>query len=107
MASPTTAAAGDTRCERPYPPFAPRRLAARRTHWPARSAGSGGDPLFDDLIRPQQQRRRDGEAEGAGGFEVDDQLEIYWAARPADRRGPVAPRWGAEESGQERRPERG
>ena len=32
--------------------------------------------LFDHLIRPQQQRRRDGEAEGAGGLEVDDQLEF-------------------------------
>src|SRR4029453_282157 len=41
----------------------------------ASSAGSGGAPLFDDLIRPRQQRRRDGEAEGLGGLEVDDQLE--------------------------------
>jgi hypothetical protein len=31
---------------------------------------------FDDLIRPQQQRRRDGEAEGLRGFEVDDELEF-------------------------------
>ena len=32
--------------------------------------------LFDDLIRPQQQRRRDGEAERLGDLEVDDQLEL-------------------------------
>jgi hypothetical protein len=31
--------------------------------------------LFDDLIRPRQQRRRDGEAEGLGGLEVNHQLE--------------------------------
>src|SRR5215813_11754342 len=78
MASPTTAAAGDTRCERPYPPFAPRRLAARRTYWPATSAGSGGDPLFDDLVRSQQERRRDGEAEGLGGLQVDDESKLGW-----------------------------
>src|SRR5262249_23556388 len=28
------------------------------------------------LIRPRQQRRRDGQAEGLGGLEVDDQLEL-------------------------------
>ena len=32
--------------------------------------------LFDHLIRPRQQRRRDREAEGLGGLEVDDQLEL-------------------------------
>src|SRR5215467_7542263 len=32
--------------------------------------------LFNDLIRPQQQRRRDGEAERLGGLEIDDQLEL-------------------------------
>src|SRR5512145_2915406 len=31
--------------------------------------------LLDDLIRPQQQRRRNGEAESLGGLEVDDELE--------------------------------
>ena len=30
------------------------------------------------LIRPQQQRGRDGEAESFGGFEVDDQFELGW-----------------------------
>src|SRR5881397_2132666 len=30
----------------------------------------------DHLIRPQQQRGRDREAEGLGGLEVDDQLEL-------------------------------
>src|SRR5713101_2973582 len=32
--------------------------------------------LLDDLIRPPQQRRRDREAEGLGGLEVDHQLEL-------------------------------
>jgi hypothetical protein len=32
--------------------------------------------LLDDLIRPQQQRRRDREAEGLGGLEVDDEFEF-------------------------------
>src|SRR5215831_130988 len=32
--------------------------------------------LLDDLIRSQQQRRRDGEAERLGSFEVDHQLEL-------------------------------
>src|SRR5262249_37976630 len=32
--------------------------------------------LFNDLIRPQQQRRRAGEAEPLGGLAVDDQLEL-------------------------------
>ena len=31
---------------------------------------------FDDLIRPRQQRRRDREAEGLGGREVDDEFEL-------------------------------
>src|SRR5258706_4015260 len=32
--------------------------------------------LLDHLIRPQQQRRRDREAERLGGLQVDDQLEL-------------------------------
>ena len=32
--------------------------------------------LLNDLIRPQQQRRRDGEAEGLRGLEVDDQFKL-------------------------------
>src|SRR5574341_1986210 len=32
--------------------------------------------LFDDLIRPQQQRRRDREAESLGGLAVDHELEF-------------------------------
>ena len=31
---------------------------------------------FNNLIRAQQQRRRDGEAEGFRGLEVDDELEL-------------------------------
>ena len=32
--------------------------------------------LLDDLIRPCLQRRRDREAEGLGGIEVDDQVKL-------------------------------
>ena len=32
--------------------------------------------LLDYLIRPRQQRRRDRQAEGLGGLEVDHQLEL-------------------------------
>jgi len=35
-----------------------------------------GDSLFNNLICPQQQRRRDHEAESLGGLEVDDQFEL-------------------------------
>jgi hypothetical protein len=31
---------------------------------------------LDHLIRPQQQRLRDGEAEGFGGLDVDDELQL-------------------------------
>jgi hypothetical protein len=30
------------------------------------------DPSLNDLIRPLEERRRDGQAEGLGGLEVDD-----------------------------------
>src|SRR5205085_8378709 len=36
-------------------------------------------PLFDDLIRAQQQRRRNREAERLGGLHVDRQLEPGWS----------------------------
>jgi hypothetical protein len=51
------------------------RRAAQRGHRPERSAGSGGGPSFDDLIRLQEQRRRDHQAKGLGGLEIDDELE--------------------------------
>src|SRR5215510_5348603 len=44
----------------------------------APSPPNGATALFNDLIRPQQQRRRDGEAERFGGLEVDDELELRW-----------------------------
>ena len=31
---------------------------------------------FDDLIRPQHQRRRDREAECLGGLQIDDEVEL-------------------------------
>src|SRR5437660_11305216 len=39
-------------------------------------------PSLDDLIRPEQERLRNRQPEGLGGFEVDDQLELL---RPLDR----------------------
>src|SRR5438034_831754 len=59
----------------PSPP-APRRRAPR-TESPTQShretfAGSS----FDDLIRPQQQRRRDRQTERLGGLEVNHELEL-------------------------------
>src|SRR5262245_36565036 len=33
-------------------------------------------PLRDHLVRPRQQRRRDGQSESLGGLQVDDQLEL-------------------------------
>src|SRR5262245_11098199 len=37
-----------------------------------------GAPLFDHLICPRQQRRRDRQAERLGRLEIDDQLELSW-----------------------------
>src|SRR5258705_9540514 len=34
--------------------------------------------LLDGLICPQQDRLRDRQAEGLGGLQVDDQLELCW-----------------------------
>ena len=41
----------------------------------SRQVGRGGwrAPSFNDLIRPQQHRRRDRQPEGLRGLEVDDQ----------------------------------
>jgi hypothetical protein len=58
--------------EATFPPAALRRRAAWRGHQPARSAGSGGGPLFDHLIRPLEECRRDRQAEGLRGLEIDD-----------------------------------
>ena len=55
--------------------------------WAARPGCPGDEPasdlLRDHLIRTQQQRRRDGEAEGLGGLEVDDEIELH--SRPRRR----------------------
>src|SRR5438876_3241671 len=48
--------------------------AARRP--PVKGPGTSGDPSLDHLIRPLQERRRDRQAEGLGGLEVDDELEL-------------------------------
>jgi hypothetical protein len=34
------------------------------------------DPLFNHLIRPLQERRRDRQTEGLGGLEVDHEFEL-------------------------------
>jgi len=46
-------------------------------------AGCGGWPLLllNHLIRPLQERRRDGEAEGLGGLEVENKLELLRGLR--------------------------
>jgi hypothetical protein len=47
-------------------------------------------PSFNELICPPQQRRRDGEAERLGGFEVDDELEFRGLRLQAKRRAEAA-----------------
>src|SRR5262249_47726423 len=57
------------------PPLARSTRRTRRT--PAtRARGRRAHDLLDDLVGPQQQRRRDREAERLGGLEVDDELEL-------------------------------
>ena len=46
---------------------------------PPPAAGAGHKPdghLLDHLVCPLKERRRDRQAEGFGGLEVDDQLEL-------------------------------
>jgi hypothetical protein len=38
--------------------------------------------FFDHLVGAQQNRRRDFDADGLGGLQIDDQLELGW---PLDR----------------------
>jgi hypothetical protein len=46
--------------------------------------------LLDHLIRPLQERRRDRQAEGLGGLQIDDQLELGWLFnRKVGRLGPL------------------
>src|SRR5262249_9081952 len=55
---------------------APRRRAAwREAPHPCQQGTSDGRSL-NNLIRPPQQGRRDRQAEGSGGLEVDDELEL-------------------------------
>ncbi len=59
------------------PSTAPTRGAPKPLD-PVPSFGMGGHdrpPSLDHLIRPRQQRQRDGEAKGLAGLEVDHQLE--------------------------------
>ena len=64
----------DSQSDTPSPPAAPRRRAARRAE--PEPLGTRGGPSLDHLIRPLQERRRDREAEGLGGLEVDHELEL-------------------------------
>jgi hypothetical protein len=52
----------------------PRR---RRANF-GQSASQQTNALFDHLVGPQQKRFGDGEAEGFGGFEIDDELKLRW-----------------------------
>jgi hypothetical protein len=47
----------------------------------SRAASRSGIVLLDHLIRPLQERRRDRQAEGLGGLQVDEQIELAadWA----------------------------
>src|SRR5262245_59542010 len=45
---------------------------------PCQAARSSCARLLDHLIRPRQQGGRDRQAEGLGGFEVDDEFELCW-----------------------------
>src|SRR5215813_7510359 len=56
-----------------FQPAARLPRSARRAQLRARSRKCVGS--FDYLIRSQQQRRSDGEAERFGGLEIDDELE--------------------------------
>src|SRR6266852_2793167 len=56
-----------------------RRASASPTwfvRWTGAAASVCSNCLLDDFIRPLQQRRRDCQAEGLGGLEVDNQLEL-------------------------------
>src|SRR6266851_1189428 len=53
----------------------PMRFASRPRVRQIPSASIAWSSLLDHLIRPQQERLGDREAEGLGGLEVDDQLE--------------------------------
>src|SRR5262245_4623002 len=65
-------------------PAAPTKIATTRTGSKMdlqslsemRDDAPSGVVLFNNLVRPQQQRRRDGEAKGLRGFQIDDQLEL-------------------------------
>ncbi len=47
-----------------------------RQAWTLRRPGTSASASLKHLISPQQQRRRDREAEGSRGLEVDDQFEL-------------------------------
>src|SRR4030095_11229701 len=58
------------------PPAAPRRRAARRGSRQLERRETLVGSLLRALIRPRQERRRDRQAQGLGGLEVDAQFEL-------------------------------
>src|SRR2546423_9914533 len=62
------------RSGRPCPPAARQRRAASRAPLQGQSRRRGDS--FNHLIRPQQQRWRDRQAEGFGGLGIYDELEL-------------------------------
>src|SRR5712692_661185 len=60
----------------PSPPVAPRRRAARRGGYRPSCRGKPAEALLNDLIRPLQERFRDGQPERLGRLEVDDQVNL-------------------------------
>ena len=70
----------------------PRRAGARTRHsaslersYLRGSTVSGRHRSLNDLIRPQQERRRDGQAKRFRGLRVDDEIELrrplHWILR--------------------------
>src|SRR5690242_20723019 len=52
------------------------RVASQDSCFAGRARQSTAQGLLDHLIRPRQERRRDRQAEGLGGLEVHDQIEL-------------------------------
>jgi hypothetical protein len=77
------------------PDRAPHRLPdVSRVQPQKQTTSQAATGLFDHLIRPLQERRRDRQAEGLGGLEIDDQLRpkpVTWA-RTGERSGCPRPR---------------
>ena len=59
-----------------------RRISSARRGHGKETGEAVAQPPFKDMIRAQQQRRRDGEAKHRGGLEVDEQETRRLVGRP-------------------------